>query len=70
MPAWNPCVAPACADTQSTRPQSEDIMFVYLYFLLKKTLERAEHSRRDAYLGAAVDIGELERRMRSMEMNH
>ncbi|SAL75180.1 DUF3563 family protein [Caballeronia telluris] len=45
-------------------------MFVYLYFLLKKTLERAEHSRRDAYLGAAVDIGELERRMRSMEMNH
>ncbi|SAK95607.1 hypothetical protein AWB81_05297 [Caballeronia arationis] len=45
-------------------------MFIYLFLLLKKALERAEHSRRDAYLGAAVDIGELERRMRSMEMNH
>jgi Protein of unknown function (DUF3563) len=33
-------------------------------------LERAEHSRRDAYLTSAVDMGELERRMRSLEMDH
>jgi Protein of unknown function (DUF3563) len=45
----------------------EDMMFVYLFLLLTKALERAEHSRRDAYLASAVDIGELERRMRSME---
>ncbi|SAL47720.1 hypothetical protein AWB68_02326 [Caballeronia choica] len=42
-------------------------MFIYLFSLLKKALERAEHSRRDAYLASAVDMSELERRMRSME---
>lgn len=42
-------------------------MFVYLFLLLTKLLDRAEHSRRDAYLASAADIGELERRMRSME---
>jgi Protein of unknown function (DUF3563) len=47
----------------------EDIMFIYLFLLLRKALERAEHSRRDAYLASAVDIGELERRMHSMDVN-
>jgi hypothetical protein len=42
-------------------------MFIYLILLLKKALDRAEHSRRDAYLASAVDMVELERRMRSME---
>ena len=45
-------------------------MFVYLFRLLRKALDRAEHSRRDAYLAFAVDMGELERRMRSMEIDH
>ncbi len=30
-------------------------------------LDRAQHSRRDAYLASAVDLGDLERRMRSIE---
>jgi hypothetical protein len=42
-------------------------MFIYLFLLLRKALDRAEHCRRDAYLASAVDMGELERRMRSME---
>ena len=45
-------------------------MFVYLFLLLRKALDRAEHSRRDAYLASAVDMGELERRTRSMEIDH
>ena len=44
-------------------------MFIYLFLLLRKVLDRAEHSRRDAYLTSAVDMGELERRMRSMEID-
>lgn len=44
-------------------------MFIYLFLLLRKALDRAEHSRRDAYLASAVDMGELERRMRSMEID-
>ncbi|MDH6153679.1 hypothetical protein OKW46_007685 [Paraburkholderia sp. WSM4179] len=44
------------------------ILFVYLYPLLGKALDRAEHNRRDAYLASAVDIGELERRMHTMEI--
>jgi hypothetical protein len=43
-------------------------VFIYLYTLLEKALDRAEHSRRDAYLASAVDIGELERRMRMLEI--
>ena len=43
-------------------------LFIYLYELLEKALDRAEHSRRDAYLASAVDIGELERRMHTMEI--
>jgi Protein of unknown function (DUF3563) len=43
------------------------ILFIYLLPFLRKALDRAEHSRRDAYLGSAVDMGELERRMHSME---
>jgi Protein of unknown function (DUF3563) len=51
--------------------RSEDAvlsLFIYLYELLEKALDRAEHSRRDAYLASAVDIGELERRMHTMEI--
>ncbi|MEA3086314.1 MAG: hypothetical protein QOC89_4011 [Paraburkholderia sp.] len=44
-------------------------MFIYLFLLLRKALERAEHSRRDAYLASAVDIGELERRMHAMDID-
>jgi hypothetical protein len=45
-------------------------MLIYLFLLLGRALDRAEHSRRDAYLASAVDMGELERRMRSMEIDH
>jgi hypothetical protein len=58
------------ADTQSTRSPTEDIMLIliiYLFPFLKKALDRAEHCRRDAYLASAADMGELERRMHSME---
>jgi hypothetical protein len=48
----------------------EDIMFIYLFLLLRKTLDRAEHCRRDTYLASAVDMVELERRMRAMEFDH
>ncbi|MFM0340579.1 DUF3563 family protein [Paraburkholderia fungorum] len=44
-------------------------MFIYLFLLLRKALDRAEHSRRDAYLASAVDMGELERRMQSIDLN-
>lgn len=44
-------------------------MFIYLFLLFRKVLDRAEHSRRDAYLASAVDMSELERRMRSMEID-
>ncbi|HEY4308291.1 MAG TPA: DUF3563 family protein [Pirellulales bacterium] len=44
------------------------ILFIYLYPLLKKALERAEYSRRDAYLASAADMGELERRMQETEI--
>jgi hypothetical protein len=33
----------------------------------RSVLERAEHCRRDAWLASAVDLGDLERRMRSFE---
>jgi hypothetical protein len=52
--------------------QPEDIVFILLIFLfplLRKALDRAEHSRRDAYLASAVDMGDLERRMHSMEID-
>jgi hypothetical protein len=44
-------------------------MLVYLIRKLFECLERAEHSRRDCYLSKAVDIGELERRMRMFDMH-
>ncbi|WP_180734854.1 DUF3563 family protein [Paraburkholderia sp. PGU19] len=44
-------------------------MLIYLFQLLRKTLDRAEHSRRDAYLASAVDMGELERRMHASEID-
>jgi hypothetical protein len=45
------------------------ILLIYLLPFLRKALDRAEHSRRDAYLASAVDMGELERRMHSMEID-
>jgi hypothetical protein len=44
-------------------------MFAYLIEKLVNLLERAEHSRRDAYLASSVDVFEVERRMRSIEIN-
>ena len=43
-------------------------MLIHLFLLLTKLLDRAEHSRRDAYLASAVDMVELERRMHSLEI--
>jgi hypothetical protein len=43
-------------------------MFIYLFLWLKRALDRAEDSRRDAYLASAPDIVELERRMRALDM--
>jgi Protein of unknown function (DUF3563) len=43
-------------------------MFAYLFQKLCDLLELAEHSRRDAYLASSVDICELERRMRSVDI--
>jgi hypothetical protein len=45
------------------------ILLIYLYPLLKKALDRAEHSRRDEYLASAADMGELERRMHLTEID-
>jgi len=45
------------------------ILLIFLFLLLRKALDRAEHSRRDAYLASAVDMGDLERRMHSMEID-
>ena len=45
------------------------ILFIFLYPLFRKALDRAEHSRRDAYLASAIDMGELERRMHTMEID-
>jgi hypothetical protein len=42
-------------------------MFAYLFLALRRLLDRAEHCRRDNYLATAVDIFELERRMRLIE---
>ncbi|TCK36355.1 uncharacterized protein DUF3563 [Paraburkholderia sp. BL8N3] len=42
-------------------------MFAFLLEALIDLLERAEHSRRDAYLSSSVDMCELERRMRAIE---
>ncbi len=46
-------------------------MFVYLFIQLccDCLIAAPEHSRRDAYLASAVDLGELERRMREIEIN-
>lgn len=45
------------------------ILFIYLYPLLVKILDRAEHGRRDAYLASACDISELERRMHRIDID-
>ena len=45
---------------------SEHGMLAHLLKILRNLLDRAEHNRRDLYLAAAVDLCELERRMRSI----
>jgi hypothetical protein len=45
----------------------KDFMLPHLICWTGMLLERAEHSRRDAYLGSCADIGELERRMRACD---
>ncbi|HVE09106.1 MAG TPA: DUF3563 family protein [Paraburkholderia sp.] len=45
------------------------ILLILLFPQLKKALDHAEHSRRDAYLASATNIGELERRMNTMEFD-
>nr|WP_318229921.1 DUF3563 family protein [Paraburkholderia terrae] len=52
-----------------SRDRPEDIMLIYLFQLLRKALDRAEHCRRDAYLASAVDMVELERRMHASEID-
>jgi|HubBroStandDraft_5_1064220.scaffolds.fasta_scaffold54714_1 hypothetical protein len=44
-------------------------MLAYLMEKLGSLLEQAEHSRRDAYLASSADIWDLERRMRSLEID-
>jgi Protein of unknown function (DUF3563) len=45
------------------------IVIIFLCTLLRTALDCAEHSRRDAYLASAIDMGELERRMHTMEID-
>jgi hypothetical protein len=44
-------------------------LLVYFFLLLRRALDRAESRRREAYLASAADIVELERRMRSLEID-
>jgi hypothetical protein len=64
--------ARSCAIRNQPGRQPENVLFIlliYLYPLLKKALDRAEHSRRDEYLASAADMGELERRMHLTEID-
>ncbi len=45
----------------------KDYMLPHLICWTGILLDRAEHSRRDAYLESCADIGELERRMRACD---
>jgi hypothetical protein len=47
----------------------EHTMFAYLMEKLGNLLEQAEHGRRDDYLSSSADICELERRIRSIEID-
>ncbi|MDB5834554.1 MAG: hypothetical protein JWR14_4384 [Caballeronia sp.] len=65
------CRAPSCRHVNNQVADPEDVVLILLIYLLpflRKALDRAEHSRRDAYLASAVDMGDLERRMHSMEI--
>jgi hypothetical protein len=72
MPVANARLDPVLApDPGTARIRPEDavlILFICLYPLLRKALDRAEYSRRDAYLASATDMGELERRMNLLEI--
>jgi len=48
---------------------SRDIVLPFLVGRTEVLLDRAEHGRRDAYLASSVDIGELERRMRAVDID-
>lgn len=48
---------------------AKDIFLPLLICWTGMLLDRAEHSRRDAYLSSCADIGELERRMRVCEID-
>ncbi|SAK67091.1 DUF3563 family protein [Caballeronia ptereochthonis] len=48
---------------------AKDIVLPCLICWTEMLLDRAEHSRRDAYLASCADIGELERRMRTCEFD-
>jgi hypothetical protein len=73
MRAWLVSVVPPIRPIRtSPGRRSEDVMlilFIYLFPLLRKALDRAEHSRRDAYLASANDISELERRMQAIDID-
>jgi hypothetical protein len=45
---------------------SEHGMLAHLLKILRNLLDHAEHNRRDLYLASAVDLCELERRVRSI----
>jgi hypothetical protein len=44
-------------------------MLGYLYRGIVRLVESAAQSRRNAYLAASVDLAELERRMRCLELD-
>ncbi|SAK45870.1 hypothetical protein AWB80_00975 [Caballeronia pedi] len=47
---------------------SRDIVLPFLVSRTESMLDRAENARRDAWLASAADIGELERRMRAVDI--
>jgi hypothetical protein len=47
----------------------EHIMFAYVLHQLASFFERSEQRRRDAYLASSSDLGDLERRMRTIDSN-
>lgn len=46
----------------------ENIMFAYILEKLSNWFESAERARREEYLASSTDIDDLERRLRSLEV--
>jgi hypothetical protein len=44
-------------------------MFAFLLQKLGNVIEQAQQRRRDAYLASSSDLGDLERRMRAIDLN-